>query len=298
MTITAATLDLIAAAAAAVNAGDDEETLEIVTTETIDVLTAAKDAMPELADALDMAITSLTSVLDAMPDDEADEPADDEGAEAMKGAADGVRLRDAAGKLRTFDMATFDVDVERDGRHVRLAIATTGREDRYGDIVETQTLDLTNWIAQGAPLTAHHDRRVIIGRALNPQKQEITCPDGQVRLAVTFEPSFDMNDDNPEAKRLARQYAEGIVRCWSIEFMPHPVRSIWRGALPKEDPAYAERGILWRDAEMLLNSLVIVPANVDAAQVPGKAATGEERSAEPEFDWGAAPDADAFDWGA
>lgn len=195
----------------------------------------------------------------------------------------GTALRDAPHRARGFDLITCAFEV--DGR--RMIAATTADEDRYGDIVDQDTIVTREWEANPI-LLGYHDRRCVIGTATEIAVRDVPFPDGKTRKALTFAPEFDVGgtpgeDDNPEAKKIARQWKEGILRTVSIGFIPDYERMIPRSSLPEGHRYRGTRGWLFEGAVVVECSFLPIPANPNAVNLaPAKKAAPDLERAAPE----------------
>jgi len=137
---------------------------------------------------------------------------------------------------------------KRDGRLI--AIASTESEDRVGDSLKMTDWDLKNYLKNPVLQAGHkHDPQFTIGVAKNIKI------DGKT---MTFEPEF--HTITQLAKDIKSMYEEGILKAWSVGFIP--------GAL------VSDKGV----NELLEISAVAVPANAEClTELKGiDSATGTE----------------------
>lgn len=156
----------------------------------------------------------------------------------------------------------------------RLMVATSSDVDRYGDVVEVETVILDEWKRSPVLLYGHQssDPTNHIGTAKGITRKKVQGTDGKERMAVVFEPDFDTDgtagvDDNPKAKLAARQYAKGMLRTCSIGFIPDWTQTQRRADLPKGHRHAGSSGLLFRGARIIECSMLPVPANPHAEAV-------------------------------
>lgn len=210
----------------------------------------------------------------AEPGAEPDMPA--EGTKSWMDAwHEGPRLALREGDIATRQLGLSLEVLEMEGK--RLMVATSSDVDRYGDIVDLKTLNLKEWKRNPILLFGHNpsDPMNLIGQAKEIRIETVKGSDGKTREAAVFEPEFDLGgkpgvDDNPRAKLVARQYREGKLKTCSIGFIPDWTQSFSRSSLPKEDPLWADRGVLFRGATVVECSLLPIPANPNAESIDGK----------------------------
>lgn len=141
-----------------------------------------------------------------------------------------------------------EVNDDRTGRF----IASTTREDRYGDVIE-QNWDLSDFFRNPVFLWAHESWNTPIGwvREFTPQ------PDGQATVSrVEFLPE-GTDDFVDKLFRLTRLRA---IRAVSVGFVPLDVEDIYDGD---------HHWLGWRfiRSQLIELSLCTVPANPDALQL-------------------------------
>lgn len=261
--------------------GGTYELLSSVAETDVETVAAARDA----AEALVEAVAALAEVADAEPGDMGDAGDVEEEASPARAvtlATDWwdtrslAKTRDA-GTLphkRTLDVAARTADVG--GR--RMVVASTARVDRYGDIIDQPSIRLENYEANPIMLF-QHSASDVIGNA-----KDVAVRTVGGRPALTFEPAFDEAEDNPLARRTARQWRDGILRTVSIGFLPDYERACARRELPPEHWARGETGYYYEGVEITEISVVSVPANPDAMNMPSKAAPAKAAPT-PAQDW-------------
>lgn len=287
----------VVAAAVAALAGTPEELLTALVGGAYELLSGVAEAdveavaaAREAAEALVEAVAALAEEADAEPEAEPEDMQD--GGEEERAAPTGravtlgadwwgtrslAKTRDA-GSLphkRTLDVAARTADVG--GR--KMVVASTARVDRYGDIIDQPSIRLENYEANPIMLW-QHSADDVIGNA-----KDVAVRTVGGRPALTFEPAFDEAEDNPLARRTARQWRDGILRTVSIGFLPDYERACARRELPPEHWARGETGYYYEGVEITEISVVSVPANPDAMNMPGKAVVPLEPKAAPVQDW-------------
>lgn len=126
--------------------------------------------------------------------------------------------------------------VEEDGV-LSVAVATDASEDRDGEIVNPQGIDLNAFQRNPVLLWAHDYRVPPIGKVLEIVKQD---------NRILFRPKFAI-DISDHAKQIFALFKEGYLNAFSIGFMP------------KE-----RQGNIYTKSELLEISAVPVPANSNA----------------------------------
>jgi HK97 family phage prohead protease len=124
-------------------------------------------------------------------------------------------------------------------RQVRV-IASTLAEDRMGDIVRVEGIDLSRY---NNVVLFNHDPNMAVARA-----EEIGVAEGELRALVQFPPE-GTSENSDEVYRLIKA---GVINSTSIGFMP-------RKATRREPDGYD-----FTESELLEFSFVAVPANPEA----------------------------------
>ena len=125
------------------------------------------------------------------------------------------------------------------------AIASTPDPDRMGDVVAASWV-LDDFRRSPVIMHAHDYEGPVVGKAL-----EIDLVGDTLMMRV----KFDEHESNPLGQRLANQYREGFMSAFSVGFSPGEVTP--RAQLPKDHPAYSEKG---GGSYMAKNSLLEVSA--------------------------------------
>ncbi|WP_370193284.1 MULTISPECIES: HK97 family phage prohead protease [Aurantimonas] len=123
-------------------------------------------------------------------------------------------------------------------------------EDRMGDIVVQEGLDVTNFSANPQALLFHNSRSWPIGKWANVQKMLSGRPkrtEGDMILLAEGE--------DPDADRAARHIAAGTMKTVSIGFRPN-----WSDVEAIQDDAGHFLGLKFNKSELLECSLVPIPA--------------------------------------
>jgi len=140
------------------------------------------------------------------------------------------------------------------------AVASTPDVDRYGDVV-APSWDLSAFKANPVIMHGHDYDGPVVGRAL-----EIELVGESLMMSV----EFDESDTNPMGQRIANQYRSGFMSAFSVGFAPG--KSTPRAELPKDHPAYVEKGAgqYFEENQLLEVSAVAIPANPHALAVRAK----------------------------
>ena len=140
------------------------------------------------------------------------------------------------------------------------AVASTPDVDRYGDVV-APSWDLAAFKANSVIMHGHDYDGPVIGKAT-----EIDLVGEQLVMKV----QFDESDTNPLGQRIANQFRSGFMSAFSVGFSPG--KSTPRTALPKDHPAYIEKGAgqYFEQNQLLEVSAVAIPANPHALAIRAK----------------------------
>ena len=140
------------------------------------------------------------------------------------------------------------------------AVASTPDVDRYGDVV-APSWDLAAFKANPVIMHGHDYDGPVVGRAL-----EIELVGESLMMSV----EFDESDTNPVGQRIANQFRSGFMSAFSVGFAPG--KSTPRADLPKDHPAYVEKGAgqYFENNQLLEVSAVAIPANPHALAVRAK----------------------------
>ena len=140
------------------------------------------------------------------------------------------------------------------------AVASTPDVDRYGDVV-APSWDLSAFKANPVIMHGHDYDGPVVGRAV-----EIELVGESLMMSV----EFDESDTNPMGQRIANQYRSGFMSAFSVGFAPG--KSTPRAELPKDHPAYVEKGAgqYFEENQLLEVSAVAIPANPHALAVRAK----------------------------
>ena len=164
----------------------------------------------------------------------------------------------------TVHTRSLDLDGVEGAPKRRLVVASTASVDRYGDVVDQRTLRLGSY-RDNPILLWNHQGAEVVGRAV-VDSIEVRDVDG--KPALVFEPEWDTDETNPIGRRVASQWERGFLRCVSIGFGVDWEKARRRVDLPKDHPAYGERGMYFENAEIMEISPVSIPANTDAKNRP------------------------------
>lgn len=132
--------------------------------------------------------------------------------------------------------------------------ASTGTIDRYGEIVQPTAFarDLKRFLAERHLFAANHryvndaGEPLIIGKITDGE-----IDDKGLKITAQF-------DDDPISEQWWRKYQKGIVRSFSIGFIPRK----WEDRMIQQDGDVPERRVrVYTDVELLEISAVPIPAN-------------------------------------
>ena len=154
---------------------------------------------------------------------------------------------------------TFSTKAKTNGTTTRV-IASTGNPDRYSDIVVwDKDADLENYKNNPVVQFGHNYDLPPVGKTVG---LEISS-NGDLIAEI----KWDNSPDNPLGQTVARQFAEGYLSAVSVGFQPG--ESVPRNRLPKDHPAYGEKGALMSSPRLLEISAVPIPANAEALAIRG-----------------------------
>lgn len=139
------------------------------------------------------------------------------------------------------------MDVEGSGGTLTL-VASTGQEDRAGDLVKATGWDLDAYRENPVFLWAHDYRRPAIGRSVRTWVQD-GLDGGRLMATIEFAPT-------PFAQEIRSLYAAGFMRGVSVGF-----RAI---EMEPRTGASGRRGVLFKRQELLEISAAPVPVNAGA----------------------------------
>jgi HK97 family phage prohead protease len=137
-------------------------------------------------------------------------------------------------------------------------VASTDRADRYGDVINQSGWNLDAYRRNPILLLNHNANALPIGRG------EVEVKDGQLLIDVFFD------KDDELAQRVERKARNGFLNAVSVGF--NPIEQVSRAELPKDHPAYVERGggNYFNKSELLEVSIVTIPANSEATTMSAK----------------------------
>ena len=140
------------------------------------------------------------------------------------------------------------------------AVASTPDVDRYGDVV-APSWDLEHFKNSPVIMHGHDYDGPVVGRAV-----EIELVGESLMMSV----EFDEHESNPLGQRLAHQYRSGFMSAFSVGFAPG--KSTPRAELPKDHPAYVEKGAgqYFEENQLLEVSACAIGANPHALAVRAK----------------------------
>lgn len=138
-----------------------------------------------------------------------------------------------------------------------LVVASSADVDRYGDIVDQDSWQLTNYRANPVILFAHNSHCPPVGRAV------VEVVEGKLLARILF----DVCPENAMGRLMAAQYAGGFMSTVSVGFRSY--RQVSRAQLPLDDVRRGDRGMVLYDNELLEISCVPIPANPKAVAMRG-----------------------------
>jgi len=143
-------------------------------------------------------------------------------------------------------------------------IASTDSVDRYGDVINQNGWNVEAYERNPVVLLNHNANSLPIG------KGSVSVKDGQLVIDVEFD------KDDELAQRVERKARNGFLNAVSVGF--NPMEAVERSKLPKDHPAYTERGgNFFNKSELLEVSIVTIPANSEATTLSAKNITQIDR---------------------
>lgn len=137
-------------------------------------------------------------------------------------------------------------------------IASTDSADRYGDVINQEGWNLDAYRRNPVVLLNHNANALPIGRG------KVELKNGQLVIDVEFD------KDDELAQKVERKARAGFLNAVSVGF--NPIEQVSRAELPKDHPAYVERGggNYFNKSELLEVSVVTIPANSEATTMSAK----------------------------
>ena len=137
-------------------------------------------------------------------------------------------------------------------------VASTDTADRYGDVINQEGWNLDAYRNNPVVLLNHNANALPIGRG------EVKIKDKQLVIDVVFD------KDDETAQVVERKARNGFMNAVSVGF--NPIEQMSRSELPKDHPAFVERGggNYFNKSELLEVSIVTIPANSEATQMSAK----------------------------
>ena len=136
-------------------------------------------------------------------------------------------------------------------------VASTDSVDRYGDVINQSGWNVEAYQRNPVVLLNHNANSLPIG------KGAVSVKDGQLMIEVEFDKDDEM------AQRVERKARNGFLNAVSVGF--NPIEAVQRSKLPKDHPAYTERGgNYFSKSELLEVSIVTIPANSEATTLSAK----------------------------
>lgn len=146
-----------------------------------------------------------------------------------------------------------------EGRTITTVIASTSLSARDGD-VWAQDWQLDNYRLNPVVVDSHNtwSTSSVVGRA------EVRVEGTEHGDALVADITWDESDDNPDGRRIARQFREGFLSAVSVGMRPGNMQP--RSMLSPDHPAYSERGYYMTRNELLEISPVVLPADPKATK--------------------------------
>jgi hypothetical protein len=162
-----------------------------------------------------------------------------------------MQISKLAGRGWALDHASArPLAVDPQSRCVRATISSV-RPDRAGDVVLPGGLLNRDDFLRNPVVLWNHDRRLPpIGTC-----EQLSVFEDRIEAHTRFVSGWAW------AENLFALYAQGVLRGWSIGFVPRRVRALSRGQ--------GQRGLLIEQWELLEYSAVVVPENADALTLRG-----------------------------
>jgi len=137
-------------------------------------------------------------------------------------------------------------------------IASTDSADRYGDVINQEGWNLDAYRRNPVVLLNHNANALPIG------KGTVELKNGQLVIDVEFDKEDEL------AQKVERKARAGFLNAVSVGF--NPIEQVSRAELPKDHPAYVERGggNYFNKSELLEVSVVTIPANSEATTMSAK----------------------------
>ena len=141
-------------------------------------------------------------------------------------------------------------------------VASTSAPDRMGDIIDQSGWKLDNYANNPIVLLNHRPDMLPIA------KGEPYIKDNKLHIKI----EFDMDDGI--ASEVARKAKNGFINAVSVGFSA--IEATPRNKLSIDSPYYADRGMLYKQAELLEVSIVSIPANQEAVAAKGYSLVNQE----------------------
>jgi len=142
-------------------------------------------------------------------------------------------------------------ETEQDKRKIFRFIGSASEKDRFGDIIEVEGWDTSNWEKNPVILWAHNHRELPIGKGVAVQKNI-------EKQALVVDVEFVPKEINPFAGLVSDLVENGFIRGVSVGFLPLKEEPI------KEEGARWPTGTRYKKVELLEFSVVNVPMHPSA----------------------------------
>ena len=151
---------------------------------------------------------------------------------------------------KVMDFTLREVD---DTRRSFWAVASTGKVDRQGDLVEPSGWHLENFLKNPVIPWAHDYSRPPVARAL-----EVKVEDGRLLFLAQFAPA----EDYAFADTVFRLYRGGFLRAFSVGFLP-----LESELMQTRQKGRLVTGTRYLEQELYEISCVTLPANPEALSI-------------------------------
>jgi HK97 family phage prohead protease len=162
-----------------------------------------------------------------------------------------TRVAPTTGQIRSLRLTGGKRSTKASAGEAVRFIASTDREARDGDVIDQSSWMLDDYRANPVVLWAHDDRILPVGKAAL-----VDVEGGALVIDIVFDTALELG------AQVARQVDEGFLSALSVRW--RSAETVWRDTLPEEHPYYSERGIVYRQNELLEVSVVPVPSDAGA----------------------------------
>jgi hypothetical protein len=171
--------------------------------------------------------------------------------------------------LRRATLDTITVRAEGDGGEMGpdLIIASTAGVDRYGDIIDQESMKLDAYMRNPVILYGHEWDGCVVGNAV-PASVKLYQRTGMSRPALGFSPTWDDHETNPQGRLVAHQWGTFLH---AVSVGGYAGKMTPRASKDCPEWARGEYGYFIEGFELMEISVVPIPANteVGAAKAAG-----------------------------